>query len=500
MSSPKTALRALCTTAALLQLISCASSTATPAPTPQAQKAPAAPQPDPRYLALPTPTKAQPWQAPPVTQFTLKNGLTVWRMTQGNTPLVSIHLMLPRGAAADPKGKAGLTLMTADLLDEGAGKLSALELSDKLGELATDYSSNTGVDYTLLSMDALSENLSPSLELLGDIVLRPALKKSEFDRRKKHHLATALAAHDDPGTSRRRALARVLFGDGYGGLPVSGTLTSLQDITWHDVKRHAKKLTSPHGAHLVIAGRANEEELRALLNQVFGKWRGRAQKIENDVRKAPTGGRAYLIDYPKAAQSSLAIATRAGSDDDANFFAEKVMNQKIGGSFTGRINMNLREDKGYTYGARGDFRRYQHAGYYSISTNVKSETTGASIKEIFKELSDVCTERPLTQKEVNESVEGLLLGYPMRFDQISSMGIRLVQLPVHNRPLDFWSTWPSKINAITKDRANAAAQPYCDKARYNIVIAGDKESVVPQLKKLNIEVVFLDKDGEVIPQ
>lgn len=465
------------------------------APTPKAEE----PAPDPRYLALPTPGEAPRWAPPAANKVTLKNGLSIWQMNHGATPLVSIHLMLPGGSALDPKNKAGLTLLTADMLDEGAGKYGALELSDRLGELATDYRSSAGVDYVLLSMEGLSENLEESLKLLADIVMRPKLTKAEFDRRKQHHLAVALSNQDDQGEARQKALSRVLFGENYAGLPPSGTQKTLEAITWQDVKNQARALSVPEGAHIVIAGMVDEATALSAVERAFGSWKGKRKAAKLEVAEAPKGRRAYVVDFPGAAQSSLAIATRAGSYSDPNQYAEDVMSQKVGESFTGRINMNLREAKGYTYGAFSQFRRYQDSGYFWVASNVKSENTGDSIKEVFQEFADLCASRPLTEEERNESVDGLLLGYPMTFDQVSSLGYRLVSLPVRGRSVDYWTTWPDEIRKVTTARTNEAAAPYCDPERYSVIVAGDKKTVVPQLEKLGIPITMLDRDGLTAP-
>lgn len=463
---------------------------------PQAADVEKSPAPvDPRYKELPKPTEAPAWAPPSASKKQLENGLSIWHMKQGSAPLVAIHLVLPSGTAFDPEGKAGLTLLAADLLDEGAGSLSALELSDKLGRLATDYSSQAGVDYVLLSMNALTENLDESLALLADIVMRPRLSRDEFERRKKHYEATALAARDDPRTAQSRALGHALFGSGYASRPSTGTAESLKSIQWLDAKNRAKEITVPEGAHVVVAGSADEALVQAAVEKYFGKWKGKRKANKAELEQAPAGGKAYVVDFPGATQSSLSIAMRAGSSADPNYFAEEVMHQKLGGSFTGRINMNLREDKGYTYGARSSFQRYQEAGYFAVSADVKSETTGASIQEVFKELRDVCGARPLSDAERNDAVEGMLLGYPLDFDSVSSAGYRLASLPLRNRAADYWTTWPSNIKAITTARANEAARPYCDPGSYSVIIAGDKKTLLPELKALKLEVIELDRDG-----
>lgn len=452
---------------------------------------------DPRYAQLPQPAPAQPWAPPEASRTQLQNGLSVWHMPQSSAPLVSLHLVLPKGSAGDPRGKEGLTLLAADLLDEGAGPFNALELSDELGKLATDYSSSGGMDHVLLSMDCLAENLDQSLGLLAEIVLRPRLLREEFERRKKHYEAEAIAARDDPHAARKNALARALFSGGYGSGAGRGTTKSLSTISYQDALRRAREITVPDGAHLTFSGAIDAAQVVAATQKHFGKWKGQATSEGPAVQPAPEGQRAFLVDFPGAAQSSLVIAKRAGGDRDPSYFAEEVMHQKLGGSFTGRINMNLREDKGYTYGAFSLFRRYKRAGYFAVAADVKTETTQDSIREVFRELSDVCESRPLTDQERDEAVEGMLLGYPLEFDQVSSAGYKLASLPLRGRPTDFWTTWPAKIERVSKDRANQAARAYCDPKAYIVVVAGDAKRVRPGLEALGLHVIDVDAEGEL---
>ncbi len=459
---------------------------------------PAAPAKDARYVELPKPGPAPQFSPPEATKSQLENGLGLWQMKAGNTPLVSIHLMLNLGSAQDPVGKEGLTMLAADLLDEGAGKLNALELSDKLGELATDYSSSAGIDYVLLSMNALAENLEPSLELLSDILLRPQLKASEFERRKEHHIASALTSLDDPRSARSRALATALFGGEYAGRPSSGTVDSLKAISLWDVKAQLKKLVVPQGAHLIVAGNVETRLLKQLAEKHFGGWKGSRNVQEPKLADEPNGKTAYIVDFKDAAQSSLVVARRAGANGDPNYFAEEVMNDRLGGSFTGRINMNLREDKGYTYGAQSLFRRYRYAGYFGVYSDVISEATAASVREIFQELEGVCKQRPLTEVERNEAVEGMLLGFVMDFAETESVGMRLASLPLRERPVDYWTKWPQNIAQVTTERANEAARPYCDSSQFSVVIAGDEQKLRPELEKLGLQIVSMDHDGKRI--
>jgi len=485
-----------CACAALLALTSCSPKAAPVKALPEPSE-PIAVPPDPRYQALPEPGEARDFTAPAVSQSQLSFGSTLWHLSSGDLPLVSVHLVFPTGAASDPTGKEGLTLLAADMLDEGAGTRDALGLSDELGRLATDYSASSGVDYVLLSMDTLEDTFDESLALLADMVRRPKLSKDEFERRRAHHVASAQAALADPNSRLSAGLHHVLFGDGYAGLPAAGVAQSLAAITHLDVKNHVRKLTVPDGAHFVVTGKIEQQTAQALIEKHFAGWKGKRTEVKRTPGQAQPGGQVYLVDFPGAAQSALAVAMPAGSAEDPNFFRELVMNERVGGAFTGRINMNLREDKGYTYGAYGLFRRYRQAGYYAIMSSVISEATTASVQEILRELTELCEKRPLTEAEHQEAVAGLLLGYPREFATVDRLGMKLASLPIYGRPADYLTTWPQNVEAVSLAEARTAATPYCNASSYRIVIAGDREKLTPAFTELGLPVVPLDQNGRL---
>ncbi|NLE85639.1 MAG: insulinase family protein [Myxococcales bacterium] len=496
--SPRTttALAAL----ALAFTAACGGKTPAPAPAappPAPAPPPAAEQVDPRYAALPEPTPAVDWTPPHGTHFTLKNGIRVWHLEHGSTPLVSLQVVIPRGAAADPEDLAGLTYLLADMLDEGAGKRSALELSDELGLLATDYEATAGVDYMLLGMNLLAENLEASVALLSDILRRPRLPKDEFERRKHDLLAQIIASEAQPRATQSVAVHRVLFGSGYAGFLPRGTRQSVEAITYRDLKNHHQRMIAPEGIEIVTVGGVSEDRVRQVLEEALGDWQGKARVEARAVAPAPERLPIYVVHYPGAAQSALTVAKRAAGANAPDYFPGLVANRPIGESFTSRINLNLREEKGYTYGARSDIRRYRQAGYFGVSTNVRTDVTRASLDEIFRELGELCTKRPLTQAERDEAVSGLLLGYPATFERVDQVAMRLASVPIYDRPVDFWQTWPDRVEAVGVEEANALAQTLCDPSEYVIVIAGDHAAIEGDLAGLGREIVELDRSGNI---
>ena len=476
---------------------SCAEPPPPAAPPPPPAVAPAAPAAEPEVdrSQLPAPGPIVNWAPPTPSVSALKNGIKVWHTRWGSTPLVSLMVIIPRGTATDPKAKAGLTYLMADMLDEGAGKLSALELSDQLQRLGTDYSASASVDYVLLSMDLLAENFQASIDLLADIIERPTFSPAEFKRRKDHRIAQALANESDPGTAQRAALLDVLFSDGYAGTLDQGTQKSLKPISLFDVKTQYKKLVVPEGIEFVVVGGIDEATVKSELDRAFGTWKGAAKTAAREVSEQPSEKGVYVVDFPGAAQSVLTVARRAEGANTEKYFPAMVFNRSFGEAFTSRLNLNLREDKGYTYGARSSFQRFRQVGYFALSAAVKSETTRASIDEMLKELTLACGEKPISAQERDESVGGLLLGYPGRFERIASVGANFATLAIYQRPADWFHTWPSNVERVTLEAANAIAKEYCNPDQFAIVLAGDRAKLEPTLTSLGRSLVHYDAQG-----
>ncbi len=449
---------------------------------------------------LPEPTALRDWAPPEPQTWTLKNGIRVWYLEQGPTPLVSVMLVGLRGGAADPVKKIGLTELTADMLDEGAAGKSALEISELLQELATDYSAVADVDHVMLSMHLMADTFDRSVALLADMVRRPEFPKAEFKRRKDQRIAQALANEAQASHARAVVTRKALFGDGYAGELPAGTRRTLPEIGLNDVKAHYKQLFAPDGVELVVVGGIGAEPAKAGLEAAFGDWKGKAKADHAPVAQQQPEAGVYLVDFPDAPQSSLAVARRSAGADAPDYFPAMIYNRQMGGAFSSRLNLNLREDKGYTYGARSLFRRWKEAGYFGLFTDVKTETTRASVEESFKELQAFCQDRPLTQEERDDAVNGLLLGFPGRFEHVSTVAARFATLPVLQRPADWFVRWPERVRAVTLEDANRVAARSCDPKSYVVVIAGDRKKIEPELQSLGLPIIPYDAQGTRLKQ
>lgn len=447
---------------------------------------------------LPAPGPAPQWAPPPVQTWTMDSGLEVWFLQQNQAPLVSLQLVFPEGAATDPVGKAGATALMLDMLDEGAGAHSALQLSEALQRLATDYGVSAATDGMLVSMNLLADKLDPSLALLKDILRAPKFDQTEFDRRKAQRQAGAIAQEADPGYARSLTTRRALFGAGYGGMPPGGTGATLKGLTLDDIKGRYRKVIQPSRAKLIVVGAVSRANFEAAWKTHFGDWRGTGKSGVRPVKAEKAVAAIHFIDFPGGTQSSISVAQRTAGMLAKDRFATQIFNRPLGGAFTSRINLNLREDKGYTYGSRSGFNRWRKSGFFSVSAKVKASTTRASIDEIFKEFDWVIGSKPISQEERDKAVEGLLLGFPGRFERMSSVGGQLASLALDGLPSDALTAWPAKVGAVTLGDARKAANTYAQKGDFIIVIAGDWALVGPTLAGLNLPIIHHDHQGNPI--
>ncbi len=486
---------------ACLLAVACGNTPPAETPTPTPSAPPSVVEDAPPALVnraqLPEPGPAPEWGPPEVTELPLSNGAKLWYLKKGSTPLVSVQLVLPNGASSDPVGKEGLTQFTIDMLDEGAGKLSALALSEELQRLATDYGGRAATDSVDLGMSLLASNFDASMKILADIVMHPKFGYQDFSRRKGQLISQATADEKDTGTGRINVARSVLFGKGYGSYSPGGDRVSLKRISLNDIKAQHKALFAPEGATFIVVGGIEIEAVKKGLEEAFKDWKGAPSAKPRALEADGKSGGVHFVNYPGATQSALAIAVRAEPNDTKDYFQQEVYNWVLGGAFTSRLNLNLREDKGYTYGARSSFVRWNQTGFLWLAAKVKSETTRASIDEMLKEVAGPCGARPLSQKERDEAVNGMLLGFPGQFETVSGTAMQLAEARWEGHGPDWFSTYFASLDKVNLSGAQAVAKRYCDPKRYVVVVAGDLATVEPTLKDLGRELVTYDELGNV---
>jgi zinc protease len=308
-------------------------------------------------------------------------------------------------------------------------------------------------------------------------------------------LADALTDESEPAHTRAVVMRKALFGDGYASTLPEGTHDTLKRLSLADVKSHYQNLFQPDGAAFVVVGGIDQAAAQSALEKHFADWKGTSKTKPAPIAAPAPQPAIYFVNHKDASQSAIALARRGTGQASDEYFPALIFNRAFGGAFTSRVNMNLREDKGYTYGARSVFSRFPEVGMFAIAANVKREATRASLDEVLKELANVCGKRPLSDKERAESVGGLLLGYPGRFESNSGVASELADLPVYGRSTAWLSEYPSRVEAVTTAGANAVGKKYCSEKDFVIVVSGDEKTVLPSLEGLERPVLHFDPRG-----
>ena len=427
---------------------------------------------------------------PEIRRRTLANGLRVCTVEHHAVPLVSFLALLPVGASADPQDRPGLAAMTSDMLDEGCGDLDALALHETLGRIGAHLDSEIGSDATILTVSSLVRFANRASALLADMVIRPRLEAPDFDRVRELRLNRLVQMRDMAPALADRAFAQLLYANHpYGHLPI-GTEESLRSMILSDVRGFHGLMFAPSRMTIVAAGDATHEALGDFVEAAFGTWTAPATYDPADAAAlpapAPPRERVALLHRPAAAQSELRIGHIGAPRRTPDYHALLVLNMVLGGQFVSRINMNLRENKGYTYGARTSFDFRRGPGPFALYASVQSEVTVDAILEAFDELHAIRADRPVTPAELETGRAALTRGYPRNFETAEQISRGAAQLALYDLPDDYFSTFMPRVRAVDEAAVTRAATEHIDPSRLLTVIVGDRDKVGPALPRLNL--------------
>jgi predicted Zn-dependent peptidase len=436
---------------------------------------------------------------PPLEKRTLSNGLQVWIMGNHKVPTVHLHLVLRAGAAADPPGKFGLASLTAAMLDEGAGSRSALDISDAVEFLGAQLSTTGAVDATHVTLHVPVARLAEALPIMADVVARPTFPEAELKRLREERLASLLETQDDPARLINAAFPRLVFGSQHRyGSPVTGTAATLQGLTTADLKTFHEAQFRPSNAVLVVAGDVTADAVLPQLERAFGAWKGAGAAKPATAGDAPqlTARRVFLIDKPGAAQSQIRLGWIGVARSTPDYFALRVLNTILGEAFTSRLNTNLREVHGYTYGASSRFDTRLSAGPFYATAGVQTDKTSEALKEFFNELTRI--HEPVPAAELEKAKNYLALQMPRNFETTRSTAEALAQAFIHNLPADYYTTFADRIRAVTTADVKRVADKYIQPDKFAIVIIGDRKTIETGVKALNLGPLTIVEPAEIL--
>ncbi len=419
-------------------------------------------------------------------QFKLANGLVVMLYEQHKLPVIAANLTLLAGSDHNPADKPGLANFTADLLDEGTSTRSNLQIAEDLATLGAALGVGSSTDSTNLSLRTLKHTASQAFGILADVVLKPAFEPAEIERVRTSRLTQILQQGDNPTAIGQRAFNAALYGreHPYGYIEL-GTAQSVTSMRREDLVEFWRRGYTPDNAVLSVAGDISQQELRALVQRNFGRWQGRlvASPVPATVQK--TTGQMLLIDRDGSPQTALRIGQIGVPRSSPDYVPLSVMNGALGGLFSSRINLNLRERNGYTYGASSAFGFRRGAGPFVVATNVRTDVTAPAVKEIFSEFLRMRT-AGVSADELALARDSFARSLPGLFETTGDAAGTGSTLFVYGLPLDYYTTLPAKLDAVTAGDVQRVARQYLQPERMVTVAVGDRARIEAELKALNI--------------
>lgn len=442
--------------------------------------------------SLPPLGELAPFQFAGIRRGALASGLRVWTIEHRAVPLISVLVLIRRGSAADPHGREGLAAMVGDLLDEGSSDLDALAFHEALGRIGAQLETEVGSDATLLGLTVLSRFADRGAALLAGMLRDPRLDPRDFERVRDLRLNRLVQIRDLPPALADRAFTELVYrGHPYGHLSI-GSEAGLRAMTIDDVRAHHATAYGPSSVTVIAAGDGSHAELTALVEREFGDWTERTPRVPVPDDSAaltappPPVARLGLMHKAGAAQSELRIGHMSVARRAPDYLHLLVLNMVLGGQFVSRINMNLREDKGYTYGARTSFDARRGPGPFLLQASVQSDATADAIRESIAEITAIRGERPVTREELETGRAALTRGYPRNFETAEQIARAAAQMALHELPEDYYTTFVPGVLALDEAAVTDAARRHLDPERLLTVVVGDRDRVGASLAGLGL--------------
>jgi zinc protease len=432
----------------------------------------------------------RPFTFPDIRRTMLPNGLKVWTVEHRQVPLVAVLALVPVGASSDPPERPGLAAITGDMLDEGCGERSALDVHEALGRIGAQLDLDVGHDATVLGLTTLERYLDRGLELVRDMLIRPRFEQREFDRVRDLRLNRLLQLKDMPPALADRAFTQMLYRNHpYGHLPI-GSEGALRALMIRDITTFHRRAYVPSRTTVIAVGDASHDTLCAAAARAFEGWTADSPEPIADPQSFPAPAtptaRIALVHRGGAAQSELRVGHVALPRRSPDYHGALVANMILGGQFVSRINMNLREDKGYTYGARTAFEFRRAPGPFVLHASVQADATAEALREAIGEIRAIRGDRPVTRAELELGRASLTRGYPRNFETADQVARAAAQLALYELPDDYFTTFVPKVLALGEDDVTAIAAKHIDPDRLLTVVVGDRDKLMPSLKALDM--------------
>jgi predicted Zn-dependent peptidase len=436
--------------------------------------------------APPKPGPAPALKLAAIQHFTLKNGLPVVLLEKHEVPLVQINLLVRTGSVMDPAGKSGLAGMVAAMMTEGAGSRSSLQLADAIDFLGARIASTSDQHSSAVRLHTPLARLDSALALFADVILRPAFPPDELDRKRKQRLTSLLQWRDEPRAISSVIYGRTLYTDAHPyGRPAIGTEATLRSFRREDLQQFHGAWFRPNNSILVVVGDVTPVVILPKLEAALGTWKsGDASAPALPAITQVQKREIIIVDKPGAPQTEVRIGRVGVPRLTGDYYAIVVMNTILGGSFSSRLNQNLREQHGYTYGANSRFDFRPLAGPFTAGAAVQTAVTDKALTEFMKELNGIL--KPVPDAELERARNYVALKYPGNFQTVDEIAGELEEMVLYGLPDDFFNTYVGRILAVTKDDVQRVAKKYLDPEKVAIVLVGDRKAIEGPVSGLNL--------------
>jgi predicted Zn-dependent peptidase len=435
---------------------------------------------------LPAPGPPRPFHFPAIERIVHASGLDVRTVRHSAAPVVSMAALVRGGSAADPAARPGLAAFTADLLDDGAGGLDGPGLADVLARIGAEADIEVWPDATVVTITTLAKHAVRAAELLADLLRRPRFATEDVERVRGLRLDRLRQMRAQAATAADRAFTRSIFGAHPYGHPGIGDPTGVNAITADEIRTFHARGYRPSETTLVLAGDLEPAAATALLLDAMGDWAASpvdpaTAPVPLRVDAPPSQRRVVIVPRPGAPQSELRVGQVSAPRSTPDYHALLLWNAVLGGQFVSRLNLNLRQAKGYTYGVRSGFDFRRDRGPFSVHTSVQTTATADAMIEILREISDLAADRPVTAPELTRAKAAVGLGYPRGFETAQQVARAVVQMSLHELDPDHFEQFVPRLNAVALEAVTDAGRRHVRPDQLTAVIVGDPAQVEPQL-------------------
>ncbi|HUF66178.1 MAG TPA: pitrilysin family protein [Gemmatimonadaceae bacterium] len=435
----------------------------------------------------PAPGPPRPYNFPAFTRTRLANGAVLLVAPVRRLPLCALAVVVDAGAELDPAGLEGCAIMTARALEEGTRQHQGLEFTEQLERIGAALSATADWDSASFSLPVMAERLPAALELLAGVIREPAFPSTELERLREERLSEIAQMRSEPRGLASETFSRVVYDTrSRYAVPLGGSEASVRALTRDVLVRHHQSFFAPDRMTIIITGDVAPRDVEQIVERAFGTWAVPSSPAEpRQGTPAAQSARVFVLDRKDAPQSELRVGHPGVPRAHPDYFPLVLLNAILGGLFSSRINLNLREEHAYTYGAHSAFDWRRGPGPFMVRTAVESGVTAAAVSEILKEISRL-REEPVTDAELSLARDYLAGVFPVRFETSLAIAAGLAQMITYDLPADFYDTYRASIGSVTADEILRSAKMHLQPERLSVVVVGDAGQVREQLRELNL--------------